>query len=309
MDLTSIYLVENLSNYNFEDVVFLAADINAIVEALLQPIVLKDVEKVLFLGKLLKTVLHICRTVVCNYTTLEELLKVNWSSSDDYSKKWRFFEKLSLADPVHVIAKRILLSKDGEKCLGIMQEFFQLHYSKEAFKQVLQSVQKSIPSIASLAAYQTLRKTISGTDITNETTLNSKEIDIVALANHTTSNDFRKLAETLQAKLNGSDNEELLKVQMRALKSLFHDTTSMERYQVALKSDSYYQLNLALLKFYHDHLLTKNILYDTNIIMLLYLLRQNGAHDALLREEFFNETRLGGPERMRILLLELQNFS
>uniref|UniRef100_A0A182Y5B7 Uncharacterized protein n=1 Tax=Anopheles stephensi TaxID=30069 RepID=A0A182Y5B7_ANOST len=311
MDLSSIYLVENLNSYNFEDVVFLAADINAIVEALMRPPVLKDTEKILFLAKLLQTVLHICRTVVCNYTTLEELLKVNWSSADNGTQKWQFYEKLTLDDPVRAVAKMLLLSKDGEQCLGIMQEFYRLYYTKEAFKELLISVQKSVPALGFDCAYQALKKTITGKDrVDTSANLQLNEMNIVELGHHISSNEFKKVAESLQQKLSASDNEQELKTQLQALKSLFRaNATSMERYREALKDDSYYQLNLAVLKAYHDHLLAKNILYDTNIIMLLHLLRQSGVCDATLRKEFFNETRLGGPERMRVLLLELENFS
>lgn len=309
MDLSSIYLVENLSNYNFEDVVFLAADINSIVEALMQPLVMKETEKTMFLAQVLKTALHICRTVTCNYTTLEELLKMNWSSAENSTQKWTFFEQLTLEDPVQVTARRILLSNQGVLCLGIIQEFYRMYYSKETFKEMLNGVCKLVPASIANHAFQSLKKTMSATGETNAPSHQSNEMNIVTLANHYNAKDFKNCVDKLQEKLNEPDKEELLKAQLHALKMLFSSATLMGRYEEALKSDVYYQLNLTLLKLYHDNLLTNNILYDTNVIMLLYLLRQNGVHDVLLKKEFLNETRLGGHERMRVVLLELQNFS
>ncbi|KFB51940.1 AGAP013387-PA-like protein [Anopheles sinensis] len=278
MDLESIYLVENLSTYNFEDTVFLAADIDAIVEKLMQPLVPKEVEKILFLAHVLKTTIHICRTIVHNYETLEELLKVNWSAKQHGVKKMEFYEKLASDDPVKMICNRILLARDGAGCLGIMQEFYRMHYSKEAFKAMLRNVHKSIPLISANNTFNVFKASIFRTndshasleppscDAITRQAKSTTGTDIITLSKSMNSPNFTKDIDEFQERIANPANEEVISKQILMLGKLFNNTQSLKRYQEALKNDLFYRANMMLLKLYHDRLLAKNICYDTSEI-------------------------------------------
>uniref|UniRef100_A0AAG5CPJ8 Uncharacterized protein n=1 Tax=Anopheles atroparvus TaxID=41427 RepID=A0AAG5CPJ8_ANOAO len=314
MDLESIYLVENLSTYNFEDTIFLASDIDAIVEKLMHPIVLKEVEKILFLAHVLKTTIDICRNIVHNYETLEELLKVNWSSTQNGAEKLKFYEKLATDDPVKMVAIRILLTRDGARSLGIMQEFYRMHYSKETFKAMLANVQQSIPSFAANNAFNCLKASVLHANSTIRLqemchkTKSSNITDIVMLAHLSDRPGFTECVQEFRIKLSNPINEDMLNKQILVLRKLFNDSKSLQGYQDVLKLDQFYDLNMTVLKLYHDRLLSKNVCYDSNIVMLLYLLQSDSLHDTVLRSEFLNESRFGSLDRLRIVLLELQNF-
>ncbi|XP_058840154.1 uncharacterized protein LOC131695631 [Topomyia yanbarensis] len=283
----------------------------------------------LFLGHLLARALEASREVVKNFEELEELLRINWSNSGgcDAERKWQFVRETTGSGVVNRVARRILLAKGGERCLAIVKGFYRKFYSKEDFRKVIDETKKEIvwkraaTDILKLKAdvdpvvrncLESLEKVEDfRSDDPKEAIKQAFQFDLPTLAVWANSGSVSNIS--LCKALAGitihlqTGDREYLQQQLLAIRKITTDLYSMERYQNLMEFQPFYEVNVELLKTHHQNLRQKELLYDSNTILLCHLI-YGKSQMAQFLEDFLNETYLGGANNLELILAELQNF-
>ncbi|KAL9695772.1 hypothetical protein quinque_015057 [Culex quinquefasciatus] len=302
--LDSIYLVANLAGYDFGNVVLLADDVAAIATVLAE---LSDAdcvahcEQLLFLGHVLARALEASRRVVRNFEELEELLRVNWADGGrGAERRWSWVREKCGRGMLNRVARRILAADGGEVCVGIVRAFYRKYSEKREFRKVIGEVTGALVWRESAEGYLGLRARVE------------PEVGRVL-------GGLEKLEDC-----RGEEPEKLIKGATRwnlpalvsmhgmnslqAVREMFKDDKLLEKYQDLTKFKPFYVANLELLKSHQRILKNKDILYDSNTILLCHLIYQK-HQPAQFLEDFLNPESVGGSANLELILAELQNFA
>lgn len=333
MRFESIHLVANLAQYDFENVVLLADDVDAIVTELCYTGGdgrfgrVECCEKLLFLARVLETALDASRRVVKNYEELDELLRVKWEGGGGSERKWDFVRD-GENGAVNRVAGMVLSAEGGERCLGVVKAFYKRFSCKDEFRKVIGDVQRGLEWRRATGDYLSLRK---GSDrevgsrlealekikvvlsedpkevIQNAARWNLRTVAELASCGSFDSRSINKLLAGILVNIKtGSD--EFLNDQLTAIRSLLEDKKVLESYQNLMKFTPFYEVNLELLRVHHRKLQGDHPIYDSNTILLCHLIYAKHQCGQFLKD-FLNEQTFGGRENLELILAELQNFT